>query len=87
LVTLVAGAVLERSSATIATQIGMSGVLFGATVQAAATSLPKVSTRLASVKFKDYQLAVSEIFGGNAFLPVIFLLARPISGAAVLPNA
>lgn len=87
IVTLAAGVVLAESGSQIAGHIGLSGVLFGATVLAVATSLPEISTGLASVKLGDYETAFSDIFGGNAFLPVLFLVATVISGQAVLPHA
>jgi cation:H+ antiporter len=87
LVTLVAGVALEVSGNAIAGQIHMGGVVFGATILALATSLPEISTGLASVKLGDYKMAMSDIFGGNAFLPVLFLIASLLSGKAPLPQA
>ena len=87
LATLVAGVVLERAGDAMASDLGLSGVLFGATVLALATSLPEISTGLQAIKQGDDNLAISDIFGGNAFLPVLFLVATLISGKAVLPAA
>lgn len=86
-VTLAAGMVLEVSGSEIADRLDVSGAIFGATVLAAATSLPELSTGLKSVSMGDIGMAVGDIFGGNAFLPVLFFVATLITGSAVLPHA
>lgn len=85
-VTMAGGVALEQSGEHIASQVHLDGVIFGATFLAAATALPEISTGLKSVKLGDYKLAISDIFGGNAFLPVLFLPAALIAGVAVLPQ-
>ena len=87
IVTLVAGVGLELSGNAIAAQIHLNGAVFGATVLAAATALPELSTGLAAVKAEDFELAVSDIFGGNAFLPVLFFPATLLAGESVLGSA
>ncbi len=87
LATLAAGFSIEEASNAIAQHVGMTGAIFGATFLAAATSLPELSTGLQAIKLRDNQLAVSDIFGGNAFLPVLLLLVGVLSGRAVIPQA
>ncbi len=87
MLTLLAGVTIERSGETFFGNLGLSGVLFGATVLAAATSLPELSTGLTAARKGDYKLAMGDIFGGNAFLPVLFVVVTLVSGKAVLPRA
>lgn len=87
LATLVAGVALERSGDAASGHIGLSGVLFGATFLALATSLPEISTGLQAIRQGDDNLAMSDILGGNAFLPLLFLVATLVSGRAILPEA
>lgn len=86
-VTLLAGVGLEVTGSAIAHDLGWRGAVFGATVLAAVTALPEISTGIASLELGDYRIAVSDIFGGNAFLPVLFPLGTIVSGRAVLPHA
>ena len=86
IITLTAGWALTITGEQLASRWGMSGILFGATILALCTALPEISTGIASAKIRDYNMAVSDIFGGNAFLPVLFLMASFISGEAILPG-
>jgi cation:H+ antiporter len=85
--TLIAGGALEVTGDHIAGDIGLSGVVFGATVLAAATALPQLSSGLQAIKLGDYALAVSDVFGGNAVLPVLLFFGGLVLGDAVLANA
>jgi cation:H+ antiporter len=86
-VTLLAGVVLEVGGSTLASRAGMNGVIFGATVLSVATALPEISSGIAAVRLGDNQLAVGDIFGGNAFQVCLFLVADVVAGKAVLPAA
>jgi len=86
IITLFAGWTLEVTGEQLANRWGMSGVLFGGTILALCTALPEISTGIASAKIRDYNMAVSDIFGGNAFLPVLFLMASLIGNDAILPH-
>ena len=86
IIILLSGVLLELSSEEISTRFHISGVIFGATILAAVTSLPEISTGIASAKLKDYQMAVSDIIGGNAFLPVLLLVGSLISGTSIIKS-
>ncbi|RVU24066.1 sodium:calcium antiporter [Sandaracinomonas limnophila] len=83
---LIAGVTLEMSGTRLSNHFGINGVLFGGTILALCTALPEISTGIASAKIRDYNMAVSDIFGGNAFLPVLFFFASFLNGSSVLSH-
>jgi cation:H+ antiporter len=87
IVTLLAGVLLELTGNTLADRIGLNGVIFGATVLAAASALPEISSGIAAVRLGDNALAIGDIFGGNAFQVCLFLVADLVAGSPVLPSA
>ena len=87
LVTLLAGVLLELAGNELASRAHINGVIFGATVLAVASALPEISSGIAAVRLGDHQLAVADIFGGNAFQVCLFVLADLIAGKPVLPSS
>jgi cation:H+ antiporter len=85
-VTLVAGAALEISGNELANRAGINGVVFGATVLALASALPEISSGIEAVRLGDHQLAIGDVFGGNAFQLCLFVLADLVAAKPVLPT-
>jgi len=86
-VTLAAGVMLEESGNELANRVGLNGVIFGATVLAAASALPEISSGIAAVALGDHALAMGDILGGNAFQVCLFLVADLVAGQPVLESA
>jgi cation:H+ antiporter len=85
-VTLIAGVVLEQSGNALANRWGINGVIFGATILAAVTALPEISTGIRAVRLGQVGLAMGDIFGGNQVQMTLFLLADLIAGKPVLQS-
>jgi cation:H+ antiporter len=83
-VTLIAGVVLEQSGNALANRWGINGVIFGATILAAVTALPEISTGIRAVRLGQVGLAMGDIFGGNQVQMTLFLVADLLAGKPVL---
>lgn len=87
LATVIAGYYLATTGSKLATAYGVGSGLFAATFIALAGALPNISTGIASINIGDYKLAMSDIFGGNAFMPALFIVADLLAGKAVIQHA
>jgi cation:H+ antiporter len=75
------------SSAALSDRFHINGVVFGATILAAASALPEISSGIAAVRLGDHQLVMSDVFGGNAFQICLFVLADLMAGTPALPQS
>lgn len=88
LLILLAGAALSRSADAISARTGISSGMIGFVLVSFATSLPELSSIIAAVRERRYELAVGDIFGTNLFNLMLLLLADAVaSGGPVLGNA
>jgi cation:H+ antiporter len=81
------GVLLAETSENIANHFNISGVIFGATILSLVTATPEISGGLAFVKHKRYPPLISDIFGGNSFLPILFFVANILAGRSILTDA
>jgi cation:H+ antiporter len=75
LLILVAGFALSVTAEAVAEKTGLSSGIVGFVLVGAATSLPEVSSVVAAVRLRRYQLAIGDIFGTNLFNILLLLLA------------
>lgn len=74
LLILAAGYLLSRTGSAAAAQTGLGSAFFGATFVAVATSLPEISTMVAAVRLRRYEMALGDIFGTNLFNAALVFL-------------
>jgi cation:H+ antiporter len=85
---LVAGFLLAKTGEALAEQTGLGTSFFGAVCLGLSTSLPEVSTVIAAVRLKRYEMAISDIFGTNLFNVTIIVLVDALHpGGPVLVEA
>jgi len=75
IVILVCGVLLAHSAEAIAMQTGLGSSFIGATILAASTSLPELSTTIAAARLGAYTMAISNIFGSNLIMLVLLFPA------------
>jgi cation:H+ antiporter len=87
-VILVAGFLLAKTGESLAEQTGLGTSFFGAVLLGLSTSLPEVSTVLAAVRLKRYEMAMSDVLGTNLFNMIILVLVDALhDGEPVLVAA
>ena len=74
-VILVCGTLLVEAAEAIADQTSLGRSFVGATLLAAATSLPELSTTITAVRMGAYTMAISNIFGSNLIMVLLIFPA------------
>jgi cation:H+ antiporter len=80
-----AGFVLAQTGEAVAEKTGLGESFVGAMLIALATSLPEISTVVASARIRQYELVFGDIFGTNLFdIVLIFVIDAVSAGDPVL---
>jgi cation:H+ antiporter len=77
--------VLSKTGDAIAEQSGLGASLVGFVLVAFATSLPELSSIIAALRRRRYEMAVGDIFGTNLFnIGLLFVADLAYPGGPVL---
>jgi cation:H+ antiporter len=87
LVVLAGGWAVASVADVLAEQTGLGAGFIGATLVALSTSLPELSTTIAAGRKHENSLAISNIFGSNAFDVMLLGLVVVLGGSAALNAA
>jgi cation:H+ antiporter len=83
-----AGFLLSQTGDAIARQSGLGASLVGLVLVGFASSLPELSSIIAAVRMRRYEMAVGDIFGTNLFnIALIFVADLAYPGGPVLAQA
>jgi cation:H+ antiporter len=72
---IVAGFILASTGDAIAQQTGIAESFVGMVLGGISTSLPELSTTLAAVKIRQYEMAFGDAFGTNLFSTMLLFFA------------
>lgn len=87
-VVVVGGWIATETAEALANQSGLGSAFIGATLLATATSLPELSTTVSASRHGRYTVAVSNVFGSNAFDVGLLVLADVLyRGGSVFAHA
>lgn len=70
-----AGSLLARVAEALAEQSGLGSSFVGASLLAASTSLPELSTTIMAIRLNNYSMAISNIFGSNSIMVALLFIA------------
>lgn len=75
-VVFLAGWLIALTANSLAQQTGIQSTFLGATFLAIITSLPEISTTFCAIRVKAYNMAFSNVFGSNAFMLALIVVAE-----------
>jgi cation:H+ antiporter len=88
LVVLAAGWLVAETADAVAVQSGIGATFVGATLLAAASSLPELSTTIQAARQGAYRMAISNIFGSNVLdITLLFVADVCYRGGPILAEA